>query len=222
MAKTIIFGRAVSGKDTKQIARQDISGQHTKITYLGNEEFEVEDLNSTNGTYVNGYRIRKSKVTINDEVRLSHETIIDLAKEFGLSKTAVQEKQNPNDFVSEFEKLKAVREEYRTVRRKMRKKHNRKNTLIRGTITMAPLPLMFFGDVSIMGISILGSTVAGLVLSNSDIQDELEDLMSNYNARYVCPKCKRQLGLTNPWESIHEIGKCFNTNCNAIYNKKNL
>ena len=67
-AKTITLGRDTS--NTKVYNKGDISSKHAKITLIGNNEYEVEDLDSTNGTYVNGYRIKKAKISGNEQLRL--------------------------------------------------------------------------------------------------------------------------------------------------------
>ncbi len=46
-----------------------VSGTHAKILTVGNDSF-IEDLNSTNGTFLNGNRITKSALTNNDVVKI--------------------------------------------------------------------------------------------------------------------------------------------------------
>lgn len=52
-----------------QIDNLAISGQHAVITTLGADAF-LEDLNSTNGTYVNGQSVRKHALQPNDAIEL--------------------------------------------------------------------------------------------------------------------------------------------------------
>lgn len=46
-----------------------VSGSHAKILTVGNDSF-IEDLNSTNGTFINGNRINKSQLKNNDEIKI--------------------------------------------------------------------------------------------------------------------------------------------------------
>ena len=46
-----------------------VSGEHAVLQMLGNDVF-IEDLNSTNGTYINGKAIKKQLLTHNDTVEI--------------------------------------------------------------------------------------------------------------------------------------------------------
>ncbi|WP_314593241.1 FHA domain-containing protein [Capnocytophaga leadbetteri] len=108
-AKTITLGRDTS--NTKVYNKGDISSKHAKITLIGNNEYEVEDLDSTNGTYVNGYRIKKAKISGNDQLRLSMDTIVDVPALFGakLPFPPMPQKNSPKDFTNEFAQLGDIR-----------------------------------------------------------------------------------------------------------------
>ncbi|GKX68040.1 FHA domain-containing protein [Inconstantimicrobium mannanitabidum] len=68
--ETISFGR----KEDNSIVLNDefISGYHAKL-YTRNNVFFIEDVGSTNGTFVNGSKIEgRTKLNINDEIRLGN------------------------------------------------------------------------------------------------------------------------------------------------------
>jgi len=46
-----------------------VSGSHAKILTVGNDSF-IEDLNSTNGTYVNGARVQKKPLRDQDSIKI--------------------------------------------------------------------------------------------------------------------------------------------------------
>jgi pSer/pThr/pTyr-binding forkhead associated (FHA) protein len=46
-----------------------VSGEHAQLHMIGNDVF-IEDLNSTNGTYINGKAVRKQLLTNNDTVEI--------------------------------------------------------------------------------------------------------------------------------------------------------
>ncbi len=52
------------------IANQEVSGRHAEIRALGGDQFQLTDLGSTNGTFVNGQRIQSCTIRLSDEVRL--------------------------------------------------------------------------------------------------------------------------------------------------------
>lgn len=68
--ETISFGR----KQDNSIVLNDefVSGYHAKI-YIKNNIFYLEDLGSTNGTFVNGQKIQgRIKLNVNDQIRLGN------------------------------------------------------------------------------------------------------------------------------------------------------
>ncbi len=69
----------IMGRDSNAdfcISHPSVSSHHAKITKTGNG-YELEDLNSTNGTYVNGLRVkRKSIVNFGDEIQLGIKSFI--------------------------------------------------------------------------------------------------------------------------------------------------
>lgn len=57
----IIIGR--KGEQPFQITDRLVSGKHIKLTTLSDGNVQVEDLGSSNGTFINGVRIIKKTVT---------------------------------------------------------------------------------------------------------------------------------------------------------------
>lgn len=70
MIKEIRFGR--SSSNDVMISNTKISREHTKITYMQNGDFILEDLNSANGTYINDKRVfGRVPISPGDKVRLA-------------------------------------------------------------------------------------------------------------------------------------------------------
>src|SRR5215204_7768233 len=57
-----------------------VSGEHAVLQMAGNEVF-IEDLNSTNGTYINGKAIKKQLLAHNDTVEIGKYKIKYLVEE---------------------------------------------------------------------------------------------------------------------------------------------
>jgi len=63
----VFIGR---GPDCKiQISVDNVSRKHASISFC-NEEFHIEDLGSTNGTYINGVKIAKCILRDNDQIEI--------------------------------------------------------------------------------------------------------------------------------------------------------
>ena len=58
-----------------QINLPDVSRMHAKITFQ-NEEFQIEDFDSTNGTFVNGVQIKKCMLRNNDQIQIGAARIL--------------------------------------------------------------------------------------------------------------------------------------------------
>lgn len=71
---TVTFGRSRSCE--LQLADGKTSGQHCRFTFKPNR-LELVDLDSKNGTYLNGIRIEQTEIFIGDEVRIG-ETLVTL------------------------------------------------------------------------------------------------------------------------------------------------
>ncbi|RRD58352.1 FHA domain-containing protein [Tannerella forsythia] len=221
---TIRLGRAP--ENDKVFAQGDVSGKHALITMIGENEYKVEDLDSANGTYVNGYRIKKAVISNRDELRLSANVIVDFPALFGKTKKhelPPNPKTNLKDYVKEFQELKSLYVKYKDDRKRILRRNNQKMAILRGAITFSPMLALMLtgGNTHLMGVMILGSTLAGVLTSGVSIQDKLDELDENFRIRYVCPnrKCGQQLN-GQPWAVIHATGFC--PKCGAIYNMNKL
>lgn len=74
LGQIVAIGR--SSKCELQVDDQKISGRHCRF-YLKSDRLEVTDLDSKNGTYLNGIRIETSEVFAGDEIKIG-ETVITL------------------------------------------------------------------------------------------------------------------------------------------------
>lgn len=223
MVKTITVGRATN--NDKQINNNDISGQHARITDLGNGEYKIEDLDSTNGTYVNGYRIKTATVSVNDQVRLSADMVVSIPELFG--KVQEQEvsqkvKTNPKDYVNEFAKLEKVYRNFIKKKRKLKKAHSNKQSLYLMVAVSIPVIIGLIIKQQFMSLfSLLFARVAQSLVSDEKFLDTLEELDNDFKIRFVCPNhdCPQSLAY-NSWTVWHNQGEC--PRCKAVFNKNKL
>lgn len=123
MAQEFLIGRSPSSPVKVPADRTSVSGAHVKITIHDNGEWELEDLNNVNGTYLkddngNFQRVYKKRINENSIIRLGGEnysSFVFMAHkalgqedgynyEFGRLKKQLKEQQNLED---EFEKRSA-------------------------------------------------------------------------------------------------------------------
>ncbi|MEZ0229779.1 MAG: FHA domain-containing protein [Planctomycetota bacterium] len=69
------IGRS-EGQDLRLKGDKKVSTSHAKITAQKGERFLIEDLGSTNGTYVNGERIQASPLRPGDRVKIGHTLMV--------------------------------------------------------------------------------------------------------------------------------------------------
>lgn len=224
------------GRDSSNdvvIPNNDISSNHARVTNLGNDQFEIVDLGSLNGTFVNGYRILKVCISANDELRISQNPgkVIDLASLFNLQKNAPKHiKTDESDFVEEFARLKEIYDNYQKTRIRINKNHQLKTSIIRAVFTFAPL-VIFKVIISSMDpadqagfasnfivFSVLGSTIGVAATGNMSPIEKISQLDEEFKVKYVCPnpKCRRPLGMV-PWTNYYNQGLCGF--CKAKYSK---
>lgn len=79
--KTVRIGRAADNDIV--ISDSRISGHHLKVRMDSANRIFVEDLNSTNGLYVNGERVRERQVSFSDRVSLGKDFNLDLRTVLG-------------------------------------------------------------------------------------------------------------------------------------------
>jgi hypothetical protein len=220
-----------------QVNEQDVSRQHARITFDGKEGLIVEDLDSLNFTYVNGYPIKKANATVNDEIRLSKNHIIEIRKIFGIPELIKKTKENPKDFTDEFYLLKDVLTNYKKKRKELLRKNTRKMALLRATVTITPLIIwLILKEIYIDNLEDIEEKshwqsryiyLSGLLIpignffinDKNEIQERLEELDDTFIYTYVCPSCSRSLGKIK-WETWELKGKC--DGCQAIYSKSKL
>lgn len=187
------------------ISDGSISKYHAVLTELSENVRIIEDLDSTNGTFVNDFRIRRSLVTPQDKVVLGR-YLLDLSQIF---KKKLQEQQvlgkSDANYTEEFAKLSAVYDQYRAGRLAVRNGSNLKKGVFGAVITV-------IGNVVFPGF---GTIVGSIVRSTyADPEEKLAAISEEFRIAYVCPKCKRFLG-DLPYQTLANQRSCVT--CKAIW-----
>ncbi len=88
--ETITIGR--KGDNDIHLDNLSVSGHHARITTIMNDSF-IEDLNSTNGTYLNGSLVKKQGLSHNDVIKIGKHELryinADAAADVGFEKTMI-------------------------------------------------------------------------------------------------------------------------------------
>jgi len=217
----------ILGKDGDfRIDDNSVSRRHAKLTRDGDELY-IEDLNSTNGTYVNGAPVKRKKIHSQDKIVLG-------TYELDLNKIDIP--MSNAEFAAAFYELNGVYETH--VNRKIALQTK---SAARGAIMKLPMALP---GVLMLGLSFMssrggeGDTVkaftqfaghlrfAGILLSviglvvgvylgcreAAKMPQKMSELNEKFKLEYICPQCKRWFGET-PWENLRLQGQCPNPTC---------
>jgi len=187
-----------------------VSRYHAKIIYAGDDIF-IEDLDSKNGTFVNGLHIKRKKVTLSDTIILGKEFVLNL------DKLRQQLPMSDEDFRQAFLALKKVYENYSEEKIKIQSEGQGKMMLKRS------LPMVIPGLLMIVATTFLGTSaaivgsalsvvimIAGIIWASRDVAKipiRLAELREQFLWDYACPNCKREFG-ERPWELLRRQGKC--------------
>jgi hypothetical protein len=176
----------------------------------------LEDLGSTNGTFVNGAQIVKKRVTPTDKIILGLGYVLDIR----------EAQKSSNDYSEEFLALKKVYDDYIQAKVKIQSSNQFKTRLFQSLPFALPgvigviIGFLGKGSPMFLGISLFVAICAptiGIYMGAkqaSKTPQQLQDLANKFKIDYVCPKCGTFLGEI-PWESLRNRKKCPVSSCKA-------
>lgn len=232
----IKIGRKVSGILDILVPENfiNVSKEHAAISVI-NGNLIIQDLESQNGTFVNGRRVLTKELTLEDLVVLGGEggkhcyslNLTKIAKDF-----KKQEHQNRTDFVKEFQKVKATYKSYQSDLIKLKRKSQFKSNLpkiilsalvgivIIGGVVFKLLPdgiQKFQGAIMLVLMAIVGGVSIFKVKEDRVIESQM-DLEIKYQENYKCPKCQGSFNLKLHWKKLESKITCPHK-CGAIFKK---
>lgn len=192
------IGRAKG--NTLIIPHQKISSKHCIIKSTTDADFIIEDLGSTNGTFVNGKRIMQTLLKVGDELKLA-DFEIDLEMIFAIFRLKTitgslnyEELKKQEAIHQEFIQLKKVYDEYISHKKKIMAGSSITSTGLRAGLSLIPV----VGNA--LGIMASGVT--------NSVQSKMIELDEKFKSEYVCPVCFRFLG-QEPFDNLARRGSCL-------------
>lgn len=207
------------------IENQKVSRRHARLIECSPSSFILEDLGSLNGTYVNGLRISRKLIDVEDKIRFAETEYI--LKELLLLHTSTQDakktakKKDPLDFTEEFAALKEVYEQYPQLKKAYR---SRDKTIRTGSILLSSLigvgAVLASGGtlpvLQLMSGAGLGMLIPALSSTFLSTEEKLELLEKEYRSKYRCPNPScHDLFIGREYESLAEQKIC--RKCKAVW-----
>ncbi|MEZ4905170.1 MAG: FHA domain-containing protein [Spirosomataceae bacterium] len=150
------------GRGTQPVAGQvvlnsrGVSGQHAKAVIDSHKNTIVlEDLGSTNGTFVNGFRIKRKNISHNDVIMIADQRL-SLQQIFDASRSM---RSDPNDYSVEFAKLQDVWDKYQVLLKQARS-NNGMDTFM--TVCLIVAPALLLGPIA--GAVVAGGAIGGTMI----------------------------------------------------------
>jgi pSer/pThr/pTyr-binding forkhead associated (FHA) protein len=233
------IGRSLN--NTIVVPDSRVSGQHARLTECTPSTFLLEDLNSKNGTFVDGVRITRKFVDRANAIQLADTTLsIDdlLAQLREATPVSVvpfptpappqqpepvsAPKQAPLDFSADFAALESVYRQYPQLKRacRQREKMIRTGSVILSSVVgisavvaSGGTALSLLQVMSSAGLSVLVPTLCSTFLSTDE---KLELIDKEYRDRYRCPNAAcRDPFRTREWDMLAQQKTC--RRCQAVW-----
>ena len=180
----------------------------------------IEDLDSANGTFVNGKPVNLKKINASDKIMLGGVDYYELNLETVLKLLPMTDAE----FQAKFLQLKQVYDNYQKEKVKIQSESQGKMMLKRSLPMALPGLLMvivpFFFDRSNPQMNLIIQMAGGILSALSVIlgsvwasksmakmPERQNDLRERFLVEYVCPNCGQDFG-DRPWENIKRQGKC--------------
>lgn len=203
------------------IKDKTISRKHASIEVEGSE-FWLEDLNSTNGVFVNNRKIKKVKVDHKDQIVFGAKAL-DVPSLFNKISKILRHRKT--DFTDEYKEMIILMEEFYGKKSKILDESKWPKILRIGLSVCLILILFFFPDlipdanmryVLIMGIGMVPVLLNVFSENKQKKQEKMDLLKLEFEDRIKCPKCRTKLIQFTP-VYIKAKGRCINEKCNAVF-----
>jgi len=207
----LIIGRQVEKNDFQVDEQYTKVGRKHARVFRKSDGMYIEDLDSKNGTFVNGKSIKRKKITASDKVMLGGLDHYPL----NVQKLSKLLPMTETEFQTAFQKLQDVYNNYQKDKVRIQSKSQSEMMLKRSLPMAIPGLLMLFlqGNPTIRivgGLFAAGAVAIGSLWASKSI-GKIPELLNNLREQflhdYVCPNCAHDFG-ERPWENIRKQGRC--------------
>jgi hypothetical protein len=210
----LTLGRAV-GSDI-QITDPSVSSAHAFVSLRTDNELDIEDRSSTNGTYKNGVPVSTCRIGPRDSVAFGRYVMQGVEL---IDKVRKKTKGETLDYTDEFRQIERLFRQYETEEKRIdgQRVQNRVFVTMATAIIVIPVFFILPDNYRVM-VSVL-FTIGGLLFTQliPDKSQQKKSLLKlDYNRKLVCPKCKTALisGTIEYWRRRRSCASC-----NAIWVK---
>lgn len=202
MSKVVIkLGNSKNPSNHIRFKDPGVSLDHLEIEYLDKHHLLINDMDSTNGTFVNGTKFLQVKVVASDIIQVGQTKVTGAWLIQEVEKII---NQNKVVFYNEFLDLKVLFEEFDKKNNRLTYKYFVKVQMLRfGTIGLLLVLFIVLGpklgvpDYLRVGIGLMGGIIGFLLaeklFSRAGFQDKKRSLREEYSQKLQCPKCKLTL-----------------------------
>lgn len=193
-----------------------VSRYHARLTSGMDGAWLLEDMESTNGTFVNGDQVVKRVVSAADTIMLGDSCRLYLEEVL----------KHNNDYSEAFDGLQSVYERYAAAKVKVQSSNLFKTRIYQSlpfaAIGLIGLLISLWGKGSplvLVGSLVVAicAPVAGIYMGarqSAKTPRQLQELADRFKTDYVCPKCGTFLGEV-PWQSLRNKKQCPLPACKA-------
>jgi len=217
--KEVVIGRQVDESGLQVDEQYTMVGRRHARLYRTPDGIYIEDLDTKNGTFVNGTLVARKKVSATDKIMLGGANYYELNLDKAMKMLSLPQ----HEFQAAFQELKQVEENHEkeeitlevTKYKKMAlKRHS--PAAIMTTITI--FFTAFVGDDPCLRntIAIVGGLISLFLFyksiewesrSRKDMMKQQKENNKKFYMKYACPDCWESYN-GKPWEHLNNMGKC--------------
>lgn len=225
----ILIGTA--GNESLNITQPDVSRIHARLTVKDDMALVLEDMESTNGTYVQGHKVLRKRVDLNTVVRLGSTFKFKISQVVPAHIQDAIALKEQEEIKSKFKALEAIWNEYSVEKRRIQKEGGKSSILSRLpyliTIASGLVTRLCSDDFLLIVCILVGSFIVSSIAirfidkksekRKFQMSQELERLDEKFKETYLCPnsKCRTFLGYL-PYGSLKTTGHCNRCHCNFV------
>lgn len=202
-----ILGRSPKGENVRKIDNSYVSANHCRI-WLDKESniYYIEDLGSTNGTFVNGLLVKQMAIKGDDKILLGGEG------GYGTTLEKLLATSDDHIAVHKLDDLRKIYEDYQRDMSKFKFKTQAYQSLRIIPTVIISLILAYFVSNDQRSVAIVTAVVVVLFIVISTVlirknDAKMRERITRFQLTYVCPKTRRFYG-DRSWEVLQNEQTC--------------